>query len=29
MHGRFRVELFARDAAGNRSRLRHAQVTVR
>ena len=29
MHGRYRVEVFARDGAANRSRLEHARVTVR
>jgi plastocyanin len=29
MHGRYRIELMARDLAGNRSRVKHASVTVR
>ena len=29
MHGRYRIEVFARDLAGNRSRVKHASVTVR
>lgn len=29
MHGRYRLEVFARDLSGNRSRVKHARVTVR
>jgi plastocyanin len=29
MQGRYRIEVLARDLAGNRSRVKHAQVTVR
>jgi plastocyanin len=29
MHGRYRLEVFARDLSGNRSRIRHARLTVR
>jgi plastocyanin len=29
MHGRYRVDVFARDMAGNRSRVRHARLTIR
>jgi plastocyanin len=29
MHGRYRVEVSARDLSGNRSRVRHTRVTVR
>ena len=29
MDGRYRVEVFARDRAGNRSRIERARVTVR
>ena len=29
MHGRYRVEVVARDLAGNRSRVKRARVTVR
>jgi plastocyanin len=29
MHGRYRVDVFARDLAGNRSRVRHARLTIR
>jgi plastocyanin len=29
MRGRYRVDVFARDLAGNRSRVRHARLTIR
>ena len=29
MRGRYRIEVFALDLAGNRSRFKHARVTVR
>ena len=29
MHGRYRIEVFARDVAGNRSRLARARLTIR
>jgi plastocyanin len=29
MHGRYRLDVFARDLSGNRSRIKHARVTMR